>query len=1028
MTTDSIRQLLSHPDGYRRDAWRDFLKALFPTAEIFAAPQPVTHPGEDLPDGFQLGRAMLADGRRIAFIEQPVPASTNLMRNRVGLRNRIARLIDQESATGVLAIFTDSKDRNFRLSFVARESSLTFTGEGTQTTKTETAPKRFTYYLGPDEACTTAAQRFELLLRLGAAASLPDLIDAFSVEKLNKEFFNDFSRRVSDIAAGLETTHPDWSQDTCRTEAQTLLNRLVFLYFVQRKGWLNRSRTFLTDAFKPHADQPGCTFFRSFLGPLFECLSTEPGLTPAFPHDVPFLNGGLFSDEAGADDPDIQRRRSLDVSNAVFRTVFQDLLDRYNFTIVEDSPSSVEVAIDPEMLGRVFEALVLQREESDTGGKSRRHDTGSHYTPRPIVHYLCREALAGWLENQPPFSGQPDARLRIDGLLALDASEGLDDESQRKLEKLLTAEEAAALARLLLALRMCDPAVGSGAFPLGFLHEMLNVIRLCETRSRGQDPAEGDPTWLYETKKQIIEQVIYGVDLQVPAIELCKLRLWLSLMVDHELKADPFKCSQTAFQKALRQLEPLPNLDFKIRAVNSLLELFHGQRLRLDAASLPGDARNHITALTKAKHQFYAASKVQEKRGARLAIHGHYAAIILLAIAQERGRYTARLRSLDQADLGRLHALTEAAKEADLILKLATSAKREKASAQDTILRRVEEKLADPANPSFLWHFDFAEVFFRDDLPEQGAAVQTGSQTLNRASKGQMELTLGSDVSPHGFDLVLGNPPYIRIQTLKKSDPELADYFKQRFHSASKGNYDLYVCFVERGLELLHAHGQLAYILPHKFFNAQYGQPLRELISKNRQLRHVVHFGDQQIFPGATNYVCLLFLAKAGTPSCRFVKADDLLEWQRTFHGQEVTLPTSNLAADDWTFSVGASASIKDKLYANHPKLGNLASIFVGNQTSADRIFALELLHHGPKHSTVRQRGGDYFEIESKLLNPVLMDAAMVPYGPASANEVLLFPYKIEEKGAQLIQADEMAASFPKGWMETSSKLLPNEP
>ena len=545
MTTDTIRQLLSHPDGYRRDAWRDFLKALFPTAEIFAAPQPVTHPGEELPDGFQLGRAMLSDSRRIAFIEQPVPASTNLMRNRVGLRNRIARLIDQESATGVHAIFTDAKDRNFRLSFVARESSLTFTDEGTQTTKTETAPKRFTYYLGPDEACTTAAQRFELLLRLGAAASLPDLIDAFSVEKLNKEFFNDFSRRVSDIAAELKTTHPDWTHDTCRTEAQTLLNRLVFLYFVQRKGWLNRSRTFLTDAFKPHTDQPGCTFFRSFLGPLFECLSTEPSLAPTFPHDVPFLNGGLFSDEAGADDPDIQRRRSLDVSNAVFRTVFQDLLDRYNFTIVEDSPSSVEVAIDPEMLGRVFEALVLQREESDTGGKSRRHDTGSHYTPRPIVHYLCREALAGWLENQPPFSGQPDARLRINGLLALDASEGLDEASQRKLEKLLTAEEAAALARLLLALRMCDPAVGSGAFPLGFLHEMLNVIRLCETRSRGQDPAEGDPTWLYETKKQIIEQVIYGVDLQVPAIELCKLRLWLSLMVDHELKADPFKCSQT---------------------------------------------------------------------------------------------------------------------------------------------------------------------------------------------------------------------------------------------------------------------------------------------------------------------------------------------------------------------------------------------------------------------------------------------------------------------------------------------------
>ena len=132
---------------------------------------------------------------------------------------------------------------------------------------------------------------------------------------------------------------------------------------------------------------------------------------------------------------------------------------------------------------------------------------------------------------------------------------------------------------------------------------------------------------------------------------------------------------------------------------------------------------------------------------------------------------------------------------------------------------------------------------------------------------------------PHGFDLVLGNPPYIRIQPPKKSDPELADYFKQRFHSASKGNYDLYVCFVERGLELLHAHGQLAYILPHKFFNNEYGLGLRTILLKRQALRHVVHFGVQQIFPGATNYVCLLFLASAPCEHLRFSRVGDLPRW-----------------------------------------------------------------------------------------------------------------------------------------------------
>lgn len=856
MNSDSIRDFLK--SDYDRSEWRNFLKGIFPTAEIFTTPKKLESTNERIPDGWQLGRVMLADGKRIAIIEQPEPASTNLIRNRVGVRNRVSRLIDQESATGVLAVFTQEGNPNFRFSFVARESALIFSENGARTVTSETASKRFTYYLGPDEACTTPAQRFDQLYRLGATAELTHLIEAFSVEKLNKEFFSDFSRAVGLVAAAIEHKHFHLDENVCRVQAQTLLNRLVFLYFVQRKGWLNRSRSFLKDAFRPHQDRGGATFYQSFLAPLFECLSTEPSLAPPFPDDVPFLNGGLFSDEAGAKDPDIQLRRKLDVPNSVFKEVFEGLLERYNFTIVEDSPSSVEVAIDPEMLGQVFEALVLQREESASGGKSRRHDTGSHYTPRPIVHYLCREIIAGWLEGRAPFHGQAEGRRKIDMLLALDASEGVDEETSSKLQSLLTAEEAESLAEQLIRLRMCDPAVGSGAFPLGFLHEMLNLLRLCETRSSGRDPAEGDPAWLYDTKKKIIERVIYGVDLQAEAIELCKLRLWLSLMVDHELKADPFNCSKQAFQKALRQLEPLPNLDFKIRPANSLLDLIHGQRLRLDAESLPGDSRNHVKALAEAKHVFYNASKAKEKRNARRAIHTHYAALVMLALAQERGRFTARVRSLDEDDLKQFSAIQAAEKEAASIIKLLDASKREKsAPLQDQILQQVEERLSDPSKPTFLWPFDFAEVFFPLEDKHKNAPTLRGSLALVNAVAGQMELTMIGNLNPHGFDLMVGNPPYIRIQTLKKEDPELADYYKKRYQSASKGNYDLYVCFVERGLELLYDAGQLAYIIPHKFFNAQYGQPLRELISSGNHLRHIVYFGDQQIFPGATNYVCL---------------------------------------------------------------------------------------------------------------------------------------------------------------------------
>lgn len=1028
MTIDEIRQLLEHPEGYRQQEWRGFLKAIFPTAELFAQPQQIEGAKDDLPPGFQIGRVMLADGRRIAFIEQPVTASINLIRNRVSLRNRVARLIDQESATGVLAVFTQDKSPNFRLSFVARESALVFTEEGTQTQRTETAQKRFTYYIGPDEACTTAAQRFDQLAKLGTSAELPHLIEAFSVEKLNDEFFRDFSSAVSRVENEIQTSYPKWSEILCRTEAQTLLNRLVFLYFVQRKGWLNRESRFLLKEFTPHREKKGHTFFTQFLAPLFECLSTEPSLAPEFPHDVPFLNGGLFSDEAGANEPDVGRRVKLNVSNKTFAYIFDDLLERYNFTIVEDSPSSVEVAIDPEMLGRVFEALVLQEEESDTGGKSRRHDTGSHYTPRPIVHYLCREALAGWLENQTPFNGQTNARQKIDTLLAIDATEGLDESSLKELDALFTPENAADLTQRLLALRMCDPAVGSGAFPLGFLHTMLNALRLCETRNRGQDPAEGDRNWLYETKKKVIEQVIYGVDIQAQAIELCKLRLWLSLMVDHELSADPFRCSQGAFQKALRQLEPLPNLDFKIRPANSLLDLIHGQRLRLDASSLPGDSRNHVRALADAKHRFYVANKSKEKRKARAAIYGHYAALVLLAIAQEKSRHTVRIKTLKDNGLRDFSALGEAAKEAELILKLLQSAKREKDTKQDEILRVVEERLYSPQRPSFLWPFDFAEVFFGACSPADEPATPRGSLSLANASKGQMELTLGTEINPHGFDLVLGNPPYIRIQTLKKTDPELADYFKKRFHSASKGNYDLYVCFVERGMELLHSRGQLAYILPHKFFNAQYGQPLRELLSDGKHLRHVVHFGDQQIFPGATNYVCLLFLAKQGSDKFRFVKADDLKVWQRIFKGAEGIFNADTIGEAEWNFAVGTGAGVFDRLKNFKRKLSTVAEIFVGLQTDGDEVYILELESESGDVAVCRSKfTGKAHKFERAHLKRLLKGSVNVRrWHLDQVTKRLIFPYQTVRGKSVLIDADEYESKWPLTWkyLEACQKRL----
>jgi hypothetical protein len=1001
---------------YQQGAWLDLLRAVLPGTDIFGNPQPIEVEHKVARRVAQLGSVRLNGGRQLAVLEIEVGDRIDVVRNRVGLRNFVARFIDQERAHGVLAIFL-SPEQDYRFTFAAKESA--FADDGTLTSK-ETAPRRYTYVLGPNEPCRTPAERFAELAAKAHDATLDDVIAAFSVEKLNKEFFTDFCRAFDFVCDDLRKQHK-WPDAVLKAEAQTLLNRLLFLYFVQRKGWLNRERTFLVSNFRRHYQQSakGITFFTKFLQPLFERLSTEDLPQALSELDVPFLNGGLFNDEYAEEQSDeaARRRRNLRIGNETFHEIFENLLERYNFTIQEDSPSHFEVAIDPEMLGRIFEELVLRGEESESGGKSARHDTGSHYTPRPIVHYLCRESLAGWLESQPPFVDKPEARKRINTLLALDASEGIDEETKKTLHDLLTPDEAAALRERLLELRACDPAVGSGAFPIGLLHELLNLLRLAETRARGQDPVEGDRDWLYENKKRIIEKVIYGVDLQGRATEICKLRLWLSLMVDHDLGVDPFDCEARAYRSALKKLEPLPNLDFKIRRANSLRDTIHGEPVRLfggghDLSST--DMAVTINRLISAKHDFYAARKAAEKRRTRLDIYD-----CLFQLAEHHLNQLvndARGLLLDEGDEGKVaevHRLKQALKEVGGIRTQIREARRAKAAVQTEALERLQGYLDEDQKPTFVWELDFAEVFFIDrDQKTKGQSLLPNDSTGKRAV-----------VQRHGFDLMLGNPPYIRLQTLKKDSPELVEFYKQRYHSASKGNYDLYVCFVERGIELLHEQGQLGYILPHKFFNAQYGEPLREIISGRYEsrvnvLRHVVHFGDQQIFPGATNYVCLLFLAKAGAKSgCRFVQTDNLKRWLHSLQGNEGIISARDIKEDEWNFVVGRGSDLFERLKNMPVKLDQIADLFVGLQTSADTVFLFkDSKSSSGKITRLHSKELDEeVELETALLKPVLRSGEVGSYW-ARPSALVLFPYHQTAGGYELIPEKEFNRSYPMAW------------
>ncbi|CAG1011159.1 partial Type IIS restriction enzyme Eco57I, partial [Anaerolineae bacterium] len=223
--------------------------------------------------------------------------------------------------------------------------------------------------------------------------------------------------------------------------------------------------------------------------------------------------------------------------------------------------------------------------------------------------------------------------------------------------------------------------------------------------------------------------------------------------------------------------------------------------------------------------------------------------------------------------------------------------------------------------------------------------------------------------------------------------------------------------FVERALSLLNHDGRLGFILPHKFFNAQYGEPLRDLIAKGRYLSNVVHFGDQQVFTGVTTYTCLMFLDKAGCDACHFVKVDNLAAWRKTGAAIEGDIPADRITAAEWNFNVGGSADLFERLSQMPVKLGDKAFIFVGLQTSADKIYVVDEIAP-PKHGSVKvkNQNGDELILEQEILKPFLYGVTVATYEQPVSRHWLIFPYHLKDDGAALISSKEMASAYPQTW------------
>lgn len=488
----------------------------------------------------QLGTIELSDGYKIAIYEVELSDSVDIERNRRGLRDML-----QSSWRGCFAgafMFCYRNNESvLRFSYVSE--SWSFAEDGTYK-KESTDTKRFTYLLGEGHRSRTAIQQFEKLR--DSSLSLKDITKAFSIEAVGDMFFKGYKKIYEDIIFYVtgkrmvkvankweerqegkpdETIMQEFAkflnpEKAVRDYVKKLMGRLVFLQFLQKKGWLGvcanaewgtGDAEFIQNLFAQTIDKDH--FVDNVLEALFNDLNSEDEKAlPQF--RTPYLNGGLFE------------RDAQDETNFPLPGKYMDKMLKffgsYNFTIDENDPDDAEVGVDPEMLGRIFENLLEDNK-----------DKGAFYTPKEIVTYMCRESLITYLQTDIDDEATKEAIRNF--VINHDANQlgGIVNDVDQRLKDV----------------KICDPAIGSGAFPMGLLKELFQ----CRSAIEGIDQSTA-----VEIKKHIIQNNIYGVDIEKGAVDIARLRFWLSLIVDEETP------------------QALPNLDFKIMRGNSLLEQYNG--------------------------------------------------------------------------------------------------------------------------------------------------------------------------------------------------------------------------------------------------------------------------------------------------------------------------------------------------------------------------------------------------------------------------------------------------------------------
>ena len=772
MNTSIIRQIFQSKFDYPTYC-NEIVHNVFGCNDISTRPE-LLDTTADGDNSYYIGRQTDADGRELGFFYTRVAQGSDVRRKRVGLRKMIAPYLKYD-VDAAIAVFVD--ENHWRLSYICDMK------EGV------TNAKRFSYILGDEQGqYKTPLERLDTIYAKRGRFVLNDLREAFSVDALSDEFFDEYHIHYDRIVA--ELARQGKTGAVYHDYVKKLMGRIVFLHFLQKKGWLCGDTNFMLNTFSQSNRRSD--YLESVLEPLFfGILNTEPAK-----REQVFSRNGWQQDL-------VEKWANIVLPESIFSNLFA-FLASYNFTVDENDPDDAEIGVDPEMLGKIFESLL-----EDNKAK------GAFYTPKEIVRYMCKESLIAHLASKLPDVTDSVVRAFVES-----------HEMQPDLEPYRGVLEST-----LREVKICDPAIGSGAFPMGLLNELWRCRE-----------ALGTQMSRLQLKKEIIENNIYGVDIERGAIDIARLRFWLSIVVDSE------------------KAEPLPNFDYKFMQGNSLIESYGGfdlSRIAGKTVGRPSTSTQYVIGLD---------SDLSQKNLQRLLRE-------YFSVTDHQKKATMR------------HAINAEVKT--LI--------RESVGGTPAFLAKLEQLDSSANQDFFLWHTWFKDIF----------------------DKG-------------GFDIVIGNPPYVNIANIKPN--EYRELLQKSFRS-TRNKCDLYAYFIERSFKLS-SSGIVSFIVPVTWKATDSFKKLREIIFKEHSVLQIVNL-NYGTFDATVKPMILLMSSRYKNNYTIEVYQEDFrllynISSQEVFNNTDLSIDTeSNLLDKELLKSIE-----KDCI-----TLGSIIKFSRGIKTSNDKRF-----------------------------------------------------------------------------------------